>query len=163
MKFSDLHIPVTDPEAVQQLISSINEQLEGTGVYFWAQQTGVSPGAYETGEVPGDALIVLVSFNFSYYHQAEIAFHGVAAHNLPEEIWTDAHEKQLSPATGDERNIALQTLNIQDSQVPAFVFFTGHGNRYYIAAEGISWHRGMIYYYRRDSLEDGERIARFVR
>ena len=159
MEFSAFHQPVTELNAAQLLISSINQVLDGTGAYFMAQPAGMSPGWYD---IPADTLIVLTSLDFSSYHVDEIAFHGVVAHDLPEDIWDDAHQQQLSIAAGEERTDILNRLAVPNSTLPVFVFQEGDGSRYPVVAEGISWYRGIVYYQKRASLKEGERNAWFA-
>ncbi|SKA09958.1 hypothetical protein [Sediminibacterium ginsengisoli] len=146
--FTQLHIPVAGAAAVRQLVSYINELLKDGWLYF---QAGESTAAYRREEIPRDTIIVTVSTDYAYYHQFEIAFHEVKQHWMPfNEIWPDAPgEPQLQLQEEDDHFLFIMK-NVNT------------GQQYVVAATGISFYAGTVYYYKRDRLDKNERCAIWI-
>lgn len=110
----------------------------------------------------GDSLLLIGSFDLSYYHELEIRFHDVAYIGLP--VY-GLDSPRLSVASEKER-MAHAHLELDDDDVLFRVHdapdFKG-GHVYYVAAKRVSIAEGMVYHYMRDDLKDGERVAEWVK
>lgn len=105
-------------------------------------------------------LVLAGSFDFSYYHNVEITFTEVEFILCPGSVFTVelfrlANEEEIiqlhSIMHGCERNGIVFCLENEFEQ-----------QRFYIVAEQMTYHFGMVYYYERPNLQPGERIAEFV-
>lgn len=160
------------PEEIVATLKQLNGTLHSTGVSFqWDEKDADGEYiSYKANEVPADALIVLGSFDFSYYHQVELVFYGVKAHTLhTQAYWPDHWSKpQLELLQGEEANTIAAKLGWQlTTGQQVFAFNRGsHGDeRYYIMAEGLSWYIGTVFHYDREAqeaLKPGERVAYWV-
>jgi len=109
-----------------------------------------------------DTLLLTGSFDHSYYHELEIHFHAVSYIGLPIYNLDSPH---ISVATEAERKHYAH-LELDNSDM----LFTIHndpdfrgGHRYCVAAERIEIVEGMVFYYVRENLKPGERIADWVK
>lgn len=162
----------TKPEEIIATLTELNENLHSTGVSFqWDEKDANGEYiSYKANEVPADALIVLGSFDFSYYHQVEVVFYGTKAHTLHTGAhWPDHWSKpQLELLQGSEANTTALKLGWQlngDEQLFAFNVGSHGDERYYILARGLSWYIGTVFHYDReaqDELKPGERVAYWV-
>lgn len=162
------HTLLTDAETIKRHLADINEQIHSVGLYFKqdiADEIGYT--SYPDSEIPEGAVIVLGSFNFTYYHQLEFVFYGAVAHNLPDiDSWPDHWDKpQLELLDEMEHVKALSILKFQDPQ-PKFIFAFNVGSfgdkQFYIVADGFSYLVETVFYYDReksDPLKENERIA----
>lgn len=169
--FQQLHTPVYDLQQIEILLRQFNSDVHSAGWYFmWDVPDINGSTAYPEDEIPENSVILLGSFDFTYYHQGEIVFHRVAGHNFDKDrIWPDHWDKdQIVLLRGAERESALDKLHIRQlDQLPVFAINIGSfgGDRYLIAAEGISIAIGTVFHYNRlksDPLQPGERIAYWV-
>ncbi len=110
----------------------------------------------------GDALLLTASFDHCYYHNFEVYFRRVAYIGLP----TYRLDSPIFSMAKDpvRRSYAHLELNTED------ILFEIHhapddrgGHRYYVAACEIELIEGTVYYYHREGLKPGERIADWVR
>ena len=73
--FTKLHQCIADTETIIQTLNSFNETVHSAGMYFRLDVPDEDGGiAYPNNEIPDKAVIVIGSFDFSYYHQIEIVF-----------------------------------------------------------------------------------------
>lgn len=108
-------------------------------------------------------LLLTGSFDFSYYHQVEVEFHDGSYISLPTEFIWPRFRRADDAETESIRNIvALDGENIvfcieaqTDSSLVSLPF--------YIVAEKISVREGTVFYYERENLKPGERIASWVK
>ena len=171
MAFADEHIPITDTGEIIRFLAQVNDDLHSAGLYFKPDiPDEIGYTSYPDAEVPNACLIVMGSFDFTYYHQCEFVFHQLSSHNIPDtDQWPDHWVKpQLELLSSSDRMHALNTLRITDDpSLLVFAFNRGsHGDeRYFIACHGISYRVGITFYYDRtkgDVLKDNERIAWWV-
>jgi len=169
--FQQLHACISDMNEITQKLSEFNETVHSAGFYFKLDVPDDDGGiAYPLNEIPGNAIIVLGSFDFSYYHQAEIVFFDTIAHTLDaEHIWSDHWDKdQLCLLSGNNRKNVLLTNSIEDdSSTHVFAFNIGSfsDEQYYIVAKGISIKMGLVFHYNRvahEPLKENERVAYWV-
>ncbi len=169
----DLHTRhYTEAGAIQATLQQLNTTLHNAGLSFWVDEKDEEGQytSYPAADVPADALIVLGSFDFCYYHDLELLFYGVQTHNLPPQAhWSDHWQKpQLELVQGNEAQVVLQQLQWEPApQQKLFAFNVGsHGDsRYYILALGLSWHIGVAFHYDREAqepLQPGQRVVYWV-
>lgn len=109
----------------------------------------------------GGRLTVFGSSDFAYYHQAEVVFHEVDLISCPT-YFSDAH---FRAATDEERG---RFVDNRDWEGKMFAIVTGHGNgpdgsAHFVCAERAECRIGTVYYYQRENLQPGERIASWVK
>lgn len=169
--FQQLHTCISDINEISITLAAFNEKVHNVGLYFKLDVPDEDGGiAYPKNEIPNNAIVVLGSFDFSYYHQAEIVFFEAIAHTLYEEyIWSDHWDKdQLCLLTGNARKNVLITNNIEDdSTIHVFAFNIGSfsDEQYFVVAKGISIKMGIVFHYDRaaqEPLKENERVAYWV-
>ena len=147
--FSQNHTQLNDRATILEAVRSINNSVNGSGFNFLVDKDN----AYRENELPGNALIVLASFDFSYYHDLELVFYDVIATDLNVEMeWWDHWEKDQ--------------IELGEENLPGefdFRFNRGtHKDTYYsIRSKGFSYHFGTVFYYYRLP-EHGQRMAWWV-
>jgi hypothetical protein len=110
-----------------------------------------------------DNLTIIGSFDFSYYHEVEIVFSEVEYISLP----ADFNEPLFR--LGDENEVEaiakLVALEEDDTVfcIEAETTCSIEKLSFYIVSRGISLREGMVYYYDRENLKEGERIATWVK
>jgi len=80
--FSENHKLITNYTEISQAIRSINDSINGCGFNFRVDKEI----SYRENEIPGNSLIVLASFDFSYYHDLELVFYEVTSTDLEAEM-----------------------------------------------------------------------------
>lgn len=169
--FQLLHSRISNIDEITLKLSEFNETVHSVGLYFRLDVPDEDGGiAYPKNEIPENAIIVISSFDFSYYHQVEIAFFDTIAHTIDTEyMWSDHWDKdQLCLLSGDERKKILITNGIEDNpsfHVFAFNIGSFSNEQYYIIAKGISIKMGIVFHYDRaaqEPLKENERVAYWV-
>ncbi|MDF1666113.1 MAG: hypothetical protein P1V97_30425 [Planctomycetota bacterium] len=107
-------------------------------------------------------LTICGSFDFCYYHQIEIHFDEVSYIDLPCIFWAPSfREASKSEIAVFQRSKghhfeAPEVLLIMDAESPT----ASEGRlQYYIVCESAHFIEGMVYYYERENLVEGERIS----
>ncbi len=107
-----------------------------------------------------DTLLLTGSFDHCYYHEFEVHFRGVVYIELP----TCGLDSPVFSIAGDPIRQSYSHIELDADETlfeihhdPAL-----HGHRYYVAAREIALAEGMVYYYAREELKPGERIADWV-
>lgn len=107
----------------------------------------------------GTNIILAGSFDFCYYHEVEVMFLNV------DFICSPSHFKAntFRLATNDE----IISLNIfmNEFKRTGLTFCMedrSFGEKSYIVALGLNINWGTVYYYKRENLQDGERIADWI-
>lgn len=168
-EFAALHKPVYPASAIASILAELNADMHSAGLYFqWDQQDSIGFTSYP--DLPEHCLMVLASFDFTYYHQLELCFHQVRAHTLIDNNqWPDHWNKhQLELLQGAERSAVLMKYAVPDAEsLHVFAFNIGSftNDQFYIIAEGFSYARGTVFHYNRlaqQALDPGERIAWWV-
>lgn len=169
--FQQLHTCISDINEISITLAAFNEKVHNVGLYFKLDVPDEDGGiAYPINEIPNNAIVVLGSFDFSYYHQAEIVFFDTIAHTLDaEHTWSDHWDKdQLCVLSENNRKNVLLTNGIEDdSSIHVFAFNIGSfsDEQYYIIAKGISIKMGIVFHYDRaaqEPLQENERVAYWV-
>ncbi|TWU48964.1 hypothetical protein Poly51_48680 [Rubripirellula tenax] len=108
-----------------------------------------------------DTLLLTGSFDHCYYHEFEIHFRGVVYIGLP--IY--GIDSPVFSIASDPIRHLYSHLELEPDEI---LFEIHHdpefhgGHRYYVAAREIELVEGMVYYYVREDLKPGERIADWV-
>ena len=169
--FQQLHACISDINEISITLAAFNEKVHNVGLYFKLDVPDEDGGiAYPINEIPNNAIVVLGSFDFSYYHQVEIVFFDTIAHTIDTEYrWSDHWDKdQLCLLTTADRKKILITNGIEDdSSIHVFAFNIGSfsDEQYYIIAKGISIKMGIVFHYDRaaqEPLQENERVAYWV-
>ncbi|WP_374019272.1 hypothetical protein ABU162_06015 [Paenibacillus thiaminolyticus] len=105
-------------------------------------------------------LVLAGSFDFSYYHDIEITFYEVSFVSCPGVIFTI---EQFRLATEEEvRKLNEITYGYNDTPTICLEDVT-FNTRFYISAGEVDYAWQKVYYYKRDSLKNNERIADWVK
>jgi hypothetical protein len=157
--FTDNHKKMADRPSVVDALRSINDKINGCGFNFQVDKNENGFISYPEIEVPENALIVLSSFDFCYYHNLEIVFYDVLFTDLdPGDMWWDHWEKD---------QLALN----EEYTGEGFEFYFTRGThtdiQLIVRAKSFSFHFGTVYYYNRNApdqsgLEPGQRVAWWV-
>jgi hypothetical protein len=170
-EFVKLHHCIADTESIIQVLNGFNETVHSAGMYFRLDVPDEDGGiAYPNNEIPDKAVIVIGSFDFSYYHQIEIVFFETLSHTISSQsIWSDHWDKaQLTLIQGIVRHEVLAKHQLSDDEsLHVFAFNIGSfgDEQYYIIAKGISIKLGVVFHYDRaqqEALKSDERVAYWV-
>jgi hypothetical protein len=142
---------ITVTAEMQSVLDRINEIVSAANVM-----------RFHVHSLIRDTLLLTGSFDHCYYHELEVRFHNVAYIGLPIyqldmpqfSVAADADRTSHSHLELDVTEILFKIHHAPD--------FKG-GQFYYVAAEKISVVEGTVYYYPRDDLKVGERIADWVK
>jgi hypothetical protein len=107
-------------------------------------------------------LKIIGSFDFAYYHNVEINFHGVSFILCS----TKFRRAKIRFATGEERDLLLNEHIInymEDDEILICFELNDGGDKYYILAEGFDYVFEEVLYYKKENLEEGQRIAEWVK
>src|SRR5689334_452476 len=88
---TEIHKKLTDRESIAAAVKYINEMVNGRGFNFMEDTAGefTRSLAWRNIKEP-NILIILASFDFSYYHDLEIVFYDVSYTTIaPEYSWWD--------------------------------------------------------------------------
>ncbi|RXZ77432.1 hypothetical protein EBB07_31200 [Paenibacillaceae bacterium] len=105
------------------------------------------------------SLLLVGSFDFSYYHNVEIAFNEVSFVICPGGIFTVDHFRL---ATKDELQ-RLYEVSYGYNDTPTICLEdTTFNTKFFIAASEVNYSFQNVYYYKKESLAENERIADWV-
>jgi hypothetical protein len=154
-------------DKMREMVEGISKKLHSAGFYFMTDE--IEPGfgyqSYPSAKVHSRSLIILGSFDFTYYHELEFVFRDVAWHDLPPKAyWSDHWEKpQLELLSQEEK--AQKGLDAHEGYLFAFNIGSFSELRYYIVAKRLFINEGTVFYYDRaaqEPLKPGERVAWWV-
>ena len=110
----------------------------------------------------GSSLLLTGSFDFGYYHQVEVKFGEVSYISLPSDFSNpnfrradDAEIESIRKLVALEAEEIVFCIEAETSSSLARLPF-------YLVAEGMTVTEGLVFYYDRPDLKDGERIASWV-
>jgi hypothetical protein len=108
-------------------------------------------------------LLILGSDDLAYYHQVEIAYHGLEYIEAPSSFWRPRFRDATELET--RRSWRRRVVGADKSASLYVIEDGGDGaiETYFIAAESCVVSVGMVFHYDRPNLEPGERIAPWVR
>lgn len=129
-------------------LKKFQEDLEKTNIddFYFIDHDGID-------------IILAGSFDFCYYHDVEVKFLQVEFICCPNQIIAD----KFRIATKEEVLELHQYMRGYENNGLVFCMEdTFTKDKYYIVAHGIEVKWGTVYYYKRDNLQPGERIADWV-
>ena len=135
------HKKLTDKQDIANAVRYINDSINGRGLNFMEDTAGRwSSIAFANSKENDHSIIILASFDFSYYHDLELVFYDVGYSNLGYEYsWWDHWTKDQ--------------LELGDEEFPdGFEFRFNRGTnsdvQYIIHAKSFSYHLERIVYNR---------------
>jgi len=135
--FEQNHKIINDRQEILRAIRMINDSINGRGFNFLVDKET----AYRENEIPENALIVIASFDFSYYHDLELVFYDVISTDLETEMeWWDHWEKD---------QIELGEEDPQGEFTFKFNRGTHKDTQYSVRSKGFSYRFGTVFYYYR--------------
>jgi hypothetical protein len=118
---------------------------------------------YRVLSFDGSRLTIAGSRDLSYAHNVEVEFSEVSFISCP----TDILEPTFRCATGDEAKTVGRLVSIDAGETLVAIDAGSSGSLerqvYFILAEGVRVSQGTVYYYERENLQPGERIAEWVK
>jgi hypothetical protein len=117
-----------------------------------------------------DDLLIAGSFDFCYYHEIEVIFHEVSYISLPASFG-EPHFRRASPVevieVGKQMGQQVSNLVAWDTEEVVFCIeattdYTLNRLPFFVVARSVSWREGRVFYYEREHLKEGERIAPWV-
>jgi len=109
------------------------------------------------------SLLLTGSFDFNYYHEVEVEFKEVSYISLP----SDFYDPVFRLANAEEIESIRKLIALEKKDV---VFCIEAGTScsidklpFYIVVESVSMREGRVFYYDRENLKEGERIACWVK
>ena len=107
-------------------------------------------------------LIITGSFDFCYYHEVELIFHGVSYISLPADFsYPNFRKATFAEITEIEK---LITVDVEETVfcIEAETSSSIEKRPFSVVAESVSINEGLVFYYHRENLKKGERIAPWV-
>lgn len=106
-------------------------------------------------------LTIVGSFDFAYYHLVEIYFKEVTYISCP----TSFNFATFRLATEDERSYVKKTVGMEGNiicivlheDIPKWCV------KHFVIAKEIQYKFGPVFYYKRENLQEGERIADWIK
>jgi len=133
-------------------LNRINEIVETTNTVDYRIQSYDSVNLMLTG-----------SFDFCYYHEVELLFHEVSYISLPADFSYPKFRKATLAETSDiEKLIAVdeeETVFCIEAETSCSL----EKLPFFVVAERVSLNEGLVFYYERENLKEGERIAPWVK
>ena len=109
-----------------------------------------------------EKLIIAGSQDFCYYHNIEIHFIEPSYIEIPPFI-SDVDNIVIRIASEEEKKIIFKKTDMIKSNDEIFCFDDKNKYKYFIAAISIDLKTNNVYYYKREKLKPGERIASWVK
>jgi hypothetical protein len=106
-----------------------------------------------------DSLTLAGSFDFCYYHEIEIEFLDVEFIFCPGGIFS---VNCIRVASETEINELSKSLNGYSKRGFVVCLENRFKEKFYIISQQVNYRWGMVYYYLRENLQDGERIAEWA-
>ncbi len=126
------HPKLTQRPEIENALKLINDKINGCGYSFKEDTAGSRPSiAFANSSEDDRSLIILASFDFSYYHNLEMVFYEVSYTNIhPGASWSDHWSKN---------QIEVSHLNFPEG----YYFFINRGG--YNEKQGIVRAKGFSY------------------
>lgn len=124
---------------------------------------------YNIESYTNNILTISGAMDFAYYHEVELYFKGVAYISAPTiilntefRLGTEEEKKEIlkdrSFPTKDYQNVFAFCNDADDPDD----IIGARNNKFYIIASDFDYKIGNVYYYKREDLKEGERIADWV-
>jgi hypothetical protein len=101
------------------------------------------------------------SFDLCYYHNVEVTFHGVTYMQCHLDYGAPIIIRY--PSKQEIVQLGYQPEILSDEGLSIFCIFDEDNYLSFIIAENISFDYSTVFYYLRENLQDGERIADWVK
>jgi hypothetical protein len=145
------HLLIVSSEYMNE-IKRINEIVETTNAVDFRIQS------YDSVN-----LIITGSFDFCYYHEVEFNFHEVSYISLPAEFSCP----KFRLGTADEAAQIGKIIILSEEQsvfcIEAETTRSFDRTLFFVVADKVSIKEGLVFYYERENLKEGERIAPWVK
>jgi len=145
MPGQEIHKRLENYNEIADAVKYINDRINGCGFNFKEDSARRERSLASSHVSDSDnAIIILASFDFSYYHDLEMVFYNVALTDIGEEYyWWDHWTKD---------QIELQKDMIKDEKGNSFFEFrfnigTNRNTQYIVRAEKFSYHFGHVSYW----------------
>ena len=141
---NELHKRLTNYHDIAEAIHNINERINGCGFNFKEDSDGFTRSVALAYVADSDkAIIVLASFDFSYYHDLEMVFYNVSYSTVgPGYSWWDHWNKDQIEFVGE--------IEANDKDSTGFEFRFNRGTKgevqYVIKASAFSYYDGHVSY-----------------
>ncbi len=133
-------------------IDRVNEIVETTNTVDFRIQSYDSVNLMLTG-----------SFDFCYYHEVELIFHEVSYISLP----TDFSYPKFRKATSAEVSEIGKLIAVDTEEtvfcIEAETSYSLDKLPFFVVAEKVTLNEGLVFYYERENLKEGERIAPWIK
>jgi hypothetical protein len=103
------------------------------------------------------------SFDFCYYHEVELIFGEVSYISLPSQFWNPFIRMAIDAEIAGIRAIIAIDETESVYCIEAETSASLEKLPFYIVAESVSINEGLVFYYARENLKAGERIAPWVK
>lgn len=117
----------------------------------------------EIFHIKGVDLSIIGSIDFTYGHSVEITFIDVFHMSINAEWQTDTSKPVLEIVSGEEEYNVNGKYRIQEGNILFKIASEDLETPFYIAAKDIKFNSDRVLYYKKDNLDDGERMADWVR
>jgi hypothetical protein len=133
---NEFHSRLSERQHIEAAVKFVNDSIKGRGLNFREDTDGRYKSlAWINIDEPG-MMIVLASFDFSYYHDLELVFYDTGFTNLPKgDSWWDHWAKN---------QLELSEKDFPDGFEFRFNIGTGSDNQYIIRAKGFSYYLGNV-------------------
>src|SRR6185503_19656600 len=145
MPGQEIHRRLENYNEIADAIKYINERINGCGFNFMEDSARLHRSIASAHVTDDDkALVILASFDFSYYHDLEMVFYNVVYTNIGEEDmwwdhWTKDQLELQNEIMKDEKGNSVFELR--------FNIGTDRDTQYIIRAEKFSYHFGHVSYW----------------
>ena len=140
----EVHKRLTNPIEIAEAIKRINDRINGSGLSFKEDSDGLTRSVALAHIADSDkAIIVLASFDFSYYHDLEMVFYNVSYSTVGSGYsWWDHWTKDQIEFIGE--------VGGKDENLTNFEFRFNRGTKsneqYIIRASAFSYYDGHVSY-----------------
>ena len=132
-------------------LERINEIVETTNTVDYRIQSYDSVNLMITG-----------SFDFCYYHEVELTFHEVSYISLPADFGNPTFRLATEKECADINKIIAVDEEEKVFCIEADTTRTIEKLLFFVVAEKVTLNEGTVFYYEREDLKPGERIAPWV-
>lgn len=137
-------------EACVKTLDNLQNKLKGTNI---TEFKIISKTEYD--------LILAGSFDFAYYHDVEIIFSDV------EFIFCPGYSFNIDKFRLATQKEILEISKFMNGYADAGIVIcledTYHNEKYFIVTQQVNYKFGLVFYYNRENLQPGERIADWVK
>jgi hypothetical protein len=144
----DINVSCTNMNELNRL----NEIVETTNTVHFRIQSYDSVNLMLTG-----------SLDLCYYHEVELVFHAVSYISLPADFRYPKCRKATLMEVAEIGNFIAVDTNETVFCIEAATSSSLEKLPFFVVAESVSLKEGIVFYYERENLKEGERIAPWVK